>query len=401
MEIGDKCHKVALVAGTRPEIIKLYPIMKLLDEQKIQYTFIFTGQHYSFNLFMNFIKEFKVKSPDFFIDLNYPDDAISQFSMLITEIGKILKLSQPSSVIIVGDTNSVIATALTASKLRIPIIHIEAGLRSYDWKMQEEYNRRATDHISDLLFAPTKEAILVLEKEKVQGQIYLVGNTVIDAIRICLESNMEKFDNNGHSELSKYEEIVMGSENYVLLTLHREENVNNAHNLKTVLEVLSEFDFNCIFPVHPHTLQKLKEFDLDKFTGKNLKIIDPVGYIDFVRLMKNCQFVITDSGGIQEEITAPQINKKALVLRNSTERYESLLSGHAVLCNVEYIAMKNAINNILNSLPVFQSKPSDCPYGDGYSAEKIIEVLKKGALVPLHERVMPRRMDHIGQMSPS
>jgi UDP-N-acetylglucosamine 2-epimerase (non-hydrolysing) len=401
MEIGDKCHKVALVAGTRPEIIKLFPIMKLFDEQKIPYTFIFTGQHYSFNLFMNFIKEFKVRSPDFFIDLNYPDDAVSQFSMLITEIGKILKLSQPSSVIIAGDTNSVIATALTASKLRIPIIHIEAGLRSYDWRMQEEYNRRVTDHISDLLFAPTKEAVLVLEKEKVQGQIYLVGNTVIDAIRICLESDMEKYDNNKHDKLSKYEEIVKGTENYVLLTLHREENVNNAHNLKTVLEVLSEFDFNCIFPVHPHTMQKLKEFDLGKSMGKNLKIIDPVGYIDFVNLMKNCQFVITDSGGIQEEITAPQINKKALVLRNSTERYESLLSGHAVLCNVEYVAMKNAINNILNSLPVLQSKPTDCPYGNGYSAEKIIEVLKKGELIPLQERVMPRRMDQIGQRSHS
>ncbi len=120
MELEDKCQPIAILAGTRPEIIKLYPIMKLLDEQQIQYTFIFTGQHYSFNLFMKFIKEFRIRSPDYFIDLNYPDDAVSQFSMLVTEIGKILKVSKPSSVIILGDTNSVVATALTAFEIKYP-----------------------------------------------------------------------------------------------------------------------------------------------------------------------------------------------------------------------------------------------------------------------------------------
>jgi UDP-N-acetylglucosamine 2-epimerase (non-hydrolysing) len=371
--------------------------MKLLDEQKIEYIFIFTGQHYNFDLFMKFIQEFKVKTPDFYIDLNYPDDTISQFSLLITEIGKILKVCNPASVMIVGDTNSVVATALTASKLKIPVIHVEAGLRSYDWKMQEEYNRRVTDHISDVLFAPTKEASQVLEKEKVQGQIHIVGNTVIDSIKICLESNLEKTYPNGQRPLKNYENIVDSTKNYVLLTVHREENVNDERNLKVILQVLSEVDIPCIFPIHPHTLHNIEKFSLGEFIGKNIRVIDPVGYYDFLNLMKNCSFVITDSGGIQEEVTAPQINKKALVLRNSTERYESLLSGHSILCNVEYLAMKNAINNILNTMSLFQSKSIGSPYGDGTAAEKIIKVLENGKLIPLHERIMPRRIGYMEQ----
>jgi UDP-N-acetylglucosamine 2-epimerase (non-hydrolysing) len=144
-------------------------------------------------------------------------------------------------------------------------------------------------------------------------------------------------------------------------------------------------------------LHNIEKFSLGEFIGKNIRVIDPVGYYDFLNLMKNCSFVITDSGGIQEEVTAPQINKKALVLRNSTERYESLLSGHSILCNVEYLAMKNAINNILNTMSLFQSKSIGSPYGDGTAAEKIIKVLENGKLIPLHERIMPRRIGYMEQ----
>jgi UDP-N-acetylglucosamine 2-epimerase (non-hydrolysing) len=393
MHLWDNNNKIAFVAGTRPEIIKLYPIMKLLDEQKLDYTFIFSGQHYSFDLFTKFIKEFNIKTPDYFIDLNKPKDTITQFSNLVTELGNILTITRPSSIVVVGDTNSVLAAALAASKLKIPVIHVEAGLRSYDWNMQEEYNRRITDHISDLLFAPTNESALTLENEKIQGEIKIVGNTVIDAIRICLESSMEKSHLLNEKTLISDKKIDPESKNYVLLTLHREENVNDPKILEVILQTLSEFDLEIIFPIHPHTFNNIHKFGLDQYIKKNITVIDPAGYSDFLRLMKNCQFVITDSGGVQEEITSPQINKKALVLRNSTERYESILSGHAILCSVEYLEIKNAIKNMLSSLLLPQSYPNVSPYGDGYAAEKILEVLKEGKFVPLSQRILLKRID--------
>lgn len=397
MNLWANNNKIAFVAGTRPEIIKLYPIMKLLDEQKFDYTFIFSGQHYGFDLFTKFIKEFNIKIPDYFIDLNKPNDTITQFSNLVSELGNILTISRPSSVVVVGDTNSVLAATLAASKIKIPVIHVEAGLRSYDWNMQEEYNRRITDHISDLLFAPTKESALTLENERVQGEIKIVGNTVIDAIRICLESSSEKIDLLNGKRLICDKEIDFESKRYVLLTLHREENVNDPKILEIILQTLSEFDLEYIFPIHPHTFNNIHKFGLDQHIKKNITIIDPSGYCDFLRLLRNCQFIITDSGGIQEEITSPQVNKKALVLRNSTERYESILSGHAVLCSVNHLEIKNAIKNILYSLPSPQSQTNFSPYGDGHAAEKIIEILKEGEFTPLPQRILSKQIGNMVQ----
>ena len=188
MLLSNEDKKVVLITGTRPEIIKLFPIMRLLDLEDIHYTFIHTGQHHDYNLFLNFIKEFEIKKPDYSIKLENPHDSIQQFSEILSGIGHIFKECKPSSIITVGDTNSVAAAALAGSKAKIPVIHIEAGLRSYDWRMPEEYNRRMTDHISDVLFAPTSESATILAKEQVQGKIYTVGNTVLDAVRLCLQS---------------------------------------------------------------------------------------------------------------------------------------------------------------------------------------------------------------------
>jgi UDP-N-acetylglucosamine 2-epimerase (non-hydrolysing) len=181
-------RKIAFVIGTRPEVIKLYPIIQLFDSCSLDYTLIHTGQHHDYNLFLKFIKEFGIRQPDYSIAFEHPHSTVDQFSEIMRGVGNILSQSFPSSVVVIGDTNSVSATALAATKLKIPVIHVEAGLRSYDWRMQEEYNRRMVDHISDVLFAPNLESAMMLEREQVQGKIYNVGNTVLDAVRLCFTS---------------------------------------------------------------------------------------------------------------------------------------------------------------------------------------------------------------------
>ncbi|MDQ6723789.1 MAG: UDP-N-acetylglucosamine 2-epimerase (non-hydrolyzing) [Thermoproteota archaeon] len=385
MLLSNEDKKVVLITGTRPEIIKLFPIMRLLDLEDIHYTFIHTGQHHDYNLFLNFIKEFEIKKPDYSIKLENPHDSIQQFSEILSGIGHIFKECKPSSIITVGDTNSVAAAALAGSKAKIPVIHIEAGLRSYDWRMPEEYNRRMTDHISDELFAPTSESATILAKEQVQGKIYTVGNTVLDAVRLCLQSPRKSIHNNQENQNS-INSIGFSNQlkQYTLLTLHREENVDNPDILKRIFNVLSHLDINCIFPVHPRTLKRIHQFGLGHHIKKNINIIDPVGYHDFLRLLRNCQFVITDSGGIQEEITSPYINKRALIFRDSTERKESITSGHSILCPLDYFTMFESIKRILSSQPIL----SKSPYGDGYASEKIVETLKKEPIIPLARKVI-------------
>jgi UDP-N-acetylglucosamine 2-epimerase (non-hydrolysing) len=284
-----------------------------------------------------------------------------------------------------------LSSALAATKLKIPIIHVESGLRSYDWNMQEEYNRKITDCISDVLFAPTSESALTLEREQLQGAIFTVGNTVIDSIRLCMEMGPDKQLLSGKQGYFDNKILSNNLNDYVLLTLHREENVNDPIKLKRIFDVLSEFDIHCVFPIHPHTLKNLHKFGIN-YVGKNIEVIDPAGYLDFLKLMKSSKFVITDSGGIQEEITSPYINKRALVLRNSTERYESVSSGHAILCNVEYQEMKGAISSILDSPLITQLRHSISPYGDGHAAEKIVKILKEETIVPLPNRELTKKL---------
>ena len=171
----------AIIAGTRPEIIKQYPVMRLLDLAGIDYRFIYTGQHYDYELSDKFVEEFKIRKPDYHIKLSNPSDPVRQVSEIMLNVGNIIQEFNPEMVIVQGDTNSVLASALAAVKSGIRIAHIEAGLRSHNWKMFEEHNRRIVDHMSDILFAPTEESANNLRIEKVHGDIYVTGNTVIDA----------------------------------------------------------------------------------------------------------------------------------------------------------------------------------------------------------------------------
>lgn len=384
----------AVITGTRPEIIKMYPVMRLFELNRIDYEFIHTGQHHDYEMFLKFIKDFKIREPDHSIELAAPSGSVQQFAEMMTKIDDILQQLKPSSVLVVGDTNSVAASALTATKLRIPTIHLEAGLRSYDWRMPEEYNRRMVDHISDMLFSPTTISANNLTNEQVRGTVHVVGNTVMDAVKLCMQSATDYMNYDDYSNRGNFLDYVKpksnnkSSSDFALLTLHRQENVDNRDFLKCILTALSASRLNCICPMHPRTVKRIHEFGLENLIPS--EVIAPVGYFDFLRLLKMCKFVITDSGGVQEEITSPYINKHALVIRNSTERPESILSGHAMLCQLDYHHILESIKRV----SIMESPKNVCPYGDGNSAEKMIEILVNQPIVPLNAKKSPPVFNH-------
>jgi UDP-N-acetylglucosamine 2-epimerase (non-hydrolysing) len=311
----------------------------------------------------SFFEDMKIRSPDKNLQIGSGSHA-EQTANALLGIEKELINQKPDIVLVEGDTNAVLSAALAAIKLHIPIGHVEAGLRSYDLRMPEEHNRRLTDHISDFLFAPTTRAAKTLKKENVWGEVYVTGNTVIDALEGALPIARRRPDPISELNLTSF----------ALLTLHRAENVDNEETLKGLVNGLLSIESDIVFPAHPRTVKRLKEFNLyEKLnTAKNINIIQPVGYLDFLRLMDGCSYIMTDSGGIQEEITAPSINKNAFVLRTSTERHEAVESGHVTIVGVDPETFPQKILNTLQSL---DSTGRICPYGDGNAAQKIMDIL--------------------------
>jgi len=308
-----------------------------------------------------------LRNPDYSMKLtklqNATTDRATQIGEMITKLAKIFTKINPDSVIVQGDTNTVLSSAIASIKCSIPVCHVEAGLRSYDWRMPEEHNRIAVDHISEFLFAPTKLNKNILTKERVHGEIFVTGNTSIDAV--C--ENIKK--------INKNKTISCDFDDFVLMTLHRGENVDTPKVLMGIVNGLIHSQVKIVFPLHPRTLKKLKQFGLyDKIqNSKNITILPPVGYFDMLYLMKKCNFILSDSGGIQEEATASPIRKKVLVLRNSTERMEAVQAGYAEIIGTNPAKIINSIRKNFDN----PTKSSKNPYGSGKSSEKIIQILKK------------------------
>jgi UDP-N-acetylglucosamine 2-epimerase (non-hydrolysing) len=358
--------KTAIIMGTRPEIIKLSELTKILRGKNSE--IVFTGQHYDYNMSLQFIKEFGMREPDYKMKLtqlqNTTTDRATQIGEIVLKLAKIITKIDPDTVIVQGDTNTVLAASLTSMKCGIPISHIESGLRSYDWRMPEEHNRITVDHISEFLFAPTKDAKEKLVNEKVHGKIFVTGNTSIDVI----EKNIHKITKNFSTPIQKND--------FILLTLHRGENVDNYKTLVSISKALISCNTDIVFPAHPRTIKQLRKFGLyNKIkNSKNIHIIPPIGYFDMINLMKKCQFIISDSGGIQEEATAPSIRKKVIVIRNTTDRPEAVKLGFSELVGTNSKEIINAINrNLINS----KIKSKKSPYGKGDASKKIANILKK------------------------
>ena len=245
--------KTVIVMGTRPEIIKLSPIIHQLRKHEV--FVIFTGQHYDYNLSAQFIEELGIRRPDYWMNLTKSNPSV-QIGEIILKLAKILPKIKPDTVIVEGDTNTVLAASIASLKSGIPISHVEAGPRSFDWRMPEEHNRIQVDHISDFLFAPSLHARKNLLSENVHGEIFVTGNTVIYAIQMYADMATEKSN------------FSVDIEDFVLMTLHRAENVDDKKTLSGIVKAILNSNENIIFPVHPRTLEKLHAFGLYKMLNE-------------------------------------------------------------------------------------------------------------------------------------
>ena len=360
-----KSSEITIIMGTRPEIIKLAPIMRELKKLDLDFEVIFTNQHYDYNLSKIFFNELELDKPKHHLKIGEGTQG-EQTGRSIIAIEKVLLNNPPKMVLVQGDTNTSLAGALSAVKLNIKISHVEAGLRSYDYRMPEEHNRRIIDHISDLLFAPTDKSVEILKGENVRGKIFKTGNTIIDA---CLQ----------HSKFAKEKSKVMSEipfNNYVLVSTHRAENVDNPYILKNLINAFFEIPKKLVFLLHPRTKKRLKEYNLYEklLNASNILTLPPVGYFDILELMHNCEFIITDSGGIQEEATAPTIRKFTFVIRKTTDRPESCEMGFSKVVGTDKKIILNSVKAFIkNTIKL----PNKSPYGDGNASQKIISILLK------------------------
>lgn len=347
--------------GTRPEIIKMSPIIRALDEDSIDYRIIHTGQHYDHEVSDIFFNELELDTPDEYLGVGSGSQG-KQTGEALIKLEEVFEKTEPDVVLVQGDTNTVLAGALAAVKMGITVGHVEAGLRSYDYRMPEEYNRRLADHASKLLFAPTEKSAEILKGEKVWGDVFVTGNTVIDA---CLQ-NMEIAERKAELDIE-----LPGD--YVLVTAHRAENVDDEHVVKNFIDVFENIDVDMVYPLHPRSEKMFKQFNLyERLDGvEGMHLIKPQGYLEFLLLMKNCEYIMTDSGGIQEEATAPNIKKKVFVLRESTERPEAVDEGYAEIVGTD----PDKILDALNSFDKKEWSPGECPYGDGHAGENIVDII--------------------------
>jgi UDP-N-acetylglucosamine 2-epimerase (non-hydrolysing) len=347
--------KPMVIASTRPELIKLSPVMKELDE----YIFVTTGQHYDRNLFQSFIKELGLKDPDYDVMVGSGSQAWQTFFAAV-ELENIMKKERPDVIIVEGDTNSVMSSSLAGVKLGIPVAHVEAGLRSWDRTMPEEINRIIADHCSEILFAPTERAGLNLINEGIHPEkIFIVGNTIVDAVQ----------------NLKIAKSKVNSPDDYLVLTLHRAENVDDYKRLKNIVEALERIEEKIIFPAHPRTKKMLEKFGLIEKLGK-IKMIDPMGYFEFLVLMRKAKAVLTDSGGIQEE--AIVLNVPCITLRTTTERPESIEAGGNVLAGVETEKILEKVNSVLYDKETYERmKRAKNPFGDGKAGQRVVEILRQ------------------------
>ena len=374
--------KIATILGTRPEIIKMAPIIDEISKRGIDQIVLHTGQHYDKEMSDNFFRDLEIPSPDYNIHVGSGTHG-KQTGLMMEGIEEVLLDEKPDIVLVQGDTNAVLAGALVASKLHIAVGHVEAGLRSFDMTMPEEVNRRAADICSTMYFIPTEEsAINLLAEGFSRKNLFITGNTVVDACFRHLEIARKR----GFEEPSLAELDIENMDNILTLTMHRAENVDVRERVTNVIEALRQLDgMNIIFPIHPRTKNTLQNFGLfDELNDlDHVHIIKPLGYLDFLQLTSASSLILTDSGGLQEE--AITLNVPALTLRYNTERPETVTAGGNILVGSDKETILENANKILNDKE-FADKMRNAPnpYGQGDSAKLTVDAIedyfKKGLL---------------------
>jgi len=351
--------KVALIVGTRPEFIQVEPVLKELVKRNNIPLLVHTGQHYDYEMSRVFFEELNIPEPDYHLGVGSGTHGYQTGEMLKKLEGVLLK-EKPDFVLVFGDTNSTLAGALASVKLHIPVAHVEAGLRSFDRRMPEEINRILVDHISDILFAPTKTAVNNLNKEGIFNHVYNVGDVMCDS----LLQNMDVLKRN----ISILNGLGLSRKSYLLMTVHRAENTEDVKNLRNILYAVIESEEQIIFPAHPRTVKQMKVYSLYSMVKRsNVKIINPVSYLNFLRLLDNAKKVLTDSGGVQKQ--AYLLKTPCITLRENTEWIETVKDGWNVLVGAD----KEKIVKMINE---FEPKGKQRNvFGDGKASENIINLL--------------------------
>ncbi len=354
--------KIGLILGTRPEIIKLAPVIRELERRKDDYFVIHTNQHYSYELDKLFFEELDLPKPKYNLNCGY-ESFRKHVGFMTKRTIPILKQENPDNMIILADTTSALAGALAAAKASLIISHLEAGLRSHDTKMLEETNRITTGHLSDYHFAPTQNSKKNLLEEGVEeSRIYVVGNTIVDSVYQNIELAGKKVDMLNNLGLEK--------QKYFLLTAHRAENTDDKERLMNILKSLEliykKYNLPIIYPMHPRTKKMINEFSLKVPFG--VKVLEPISFLEFLQLEANTKVMITDSGGIQEETCILKV--PCITIRDNTERPETITVGSNLLAGVNP-------DNILKCVDKMFDKEKDWenPYGNGDTAVKTLDII--------------------------
>ncbi len=355
--------KLCIVIGTRPEIIKMSPVVRECISRKVDFFILHTGQHYSHNMDGLFFEELGLPAPKYNLAVGSAPFA-EQLSRMLAGFERVLAEEKPGFVLAEGDTNTVLAAALVSTNLHIPFVHVEAGLRSCNRRMQEEKNRLFADAVADVLFAPTQLSFDTLVREgKGKERVFLTGNAIVDAVSHYLSIAERKVP---------LEQFRVKPKGYFLVTIHRAENTDEKEVLQELFSALdavhAEHGIPLLFPIHPRTRKRIDDFGLKVPSG--VALIEPVGFFEFLVLEKNARLVLTDSGGVQEESCI--MRTPCVTLRKDTERPETVHVGANALTD---LTVKSITDKTREMLKKGNSWPN--PFGDGNSAGRMLDILKE------------------------
>lgn len=360
--------KIVTVVGARPQFVKAGAVSRVL-RQKHNEILIHTGQHYDENMSQVFFDELKIPKPDYNLCVGSGNHG-QQTGRMLERIEGVLLEERPDMMIVYGDTNSTIAGAMAASKLHIPVVHVEAGLRSFNMAMPEEQNRVLTDHISKILLCPTNTAVENLKKEGIKDRVFNVGDVMLDAAFHNIKIAQEKSD--------IINRLNINNQAYILSTIHRAENTDDISKLENILKVLVHLEFKVVFPIHPRTrnIINTNEQRFSFINHSNIMLIEPVSYLDMLVLEKNAKCIMTDSGGVQKE--AYFFETSCITLREETEWIETLNDDWNILVGANQEKILEAVAKVFSK--DYSAMPQKKYFGEGNASEKILQVIEKGYL---------------------
>lgn len=359
MKRDNASKKIVTVVGARPQFIKCAVLSREI-RGKFDEVIIHTGQHYDADMSGVFFDELSIPLPDYNLKIGSGIPG-KQTGEMLAAVEQTLMKEEPALALVYGDTNSTLAGALAASKLNIPIAHVEAGLRSFDRRMPEEINRIVTDHVSDLLFAPTMNASTILRQEGILKGVHVVGDVMVDSVNSYLAM--------AHERSQVMERFGLEEKGYLVATIHRQSNTDDLGNLMSIIRALGTSEKVVVFPVHPRTKKVLMANGLWEKLPPRIMAIEPLGYLDMLRVMSSADKIVTDSGGIQKEAYIMQV--PCITARDTTEWVETIKDGWNVLVGTDTDRLSHEINHF---------RPTGrqaAPFGDGKACARISSVLEE------------------------